>query len=96
LTFSPEYLKSLLVTGSPEDIPRPKQVKRALILEVPYICAICGLPGIWQGTPLVLQMDHINGKPWDNDLSNLRLVFPNCHTQTLNYGSKNIDKYMAQ
>ena len=55
-----------------------------------YKCSCCGNPGIWNEKPLTLQLHHINGIHTDNRLINLTLLCPNCHTQTDNYGSKNI------
>ncbi len=45
-------------------------------------CEECNLPPLWNGKRLVLQLDHIDGDRTNNALSNLRLLCPNCHTQT--------------
>lgn len=55
---------------------------------IPYRCAICGITE-WQGKNLSLELDHINGINNDNRLDNLRFLCPNCHSQTVTYGSKN-------
>ena len=54
-----------------------------------YKCSICGLQNEWQGKPLTLILDHINGDNKDNRLENLRLVCPNCNSQLETTGSKN-------
>lgn len=52
------------------------------------LCEVCRLPGEWQNKPLTMHLDHINGNPSDHRLNNLRILCPNCHTQTPTYGYK--------
>ena len=39
---------------------------------------------------LVLELDHINGISNDNRIGNLRLLCPNCHSQTKTYSGRNV------
>lgn len=55
----------------------------------PYQCAICGIPPVWNEKPLVLTLDHKNGKNKDNRYENLRWICPNCDRQLDTYGMKN-------
>lgn len=57
-----------------------------------YKCAICGNQGVWLGSELQLQLDHINGKHNDHRIENLRFLCPNCHSQTDNFSGKNKNK----
>ena len=34
-------------------------------------------------------MDHINGINTDNRIENLRILCPNCHSQTATFGGRN-------
>lgn len=52
-------------------------------------CVKCKIGPIWNGEKLVLHLDHISGKRNDNRLENLRLLCPNCHSQTDTYCGKN-------
>jgi 5-methylcytosine-specific restriction endonuclease McrA len=53
-----------------------------------YKCACCGISEYME-KPLTLQVDHMNGDASNNMPDNLRLICPNCHSQTDTYGAKN-------
>lgn len=62
--------------------------KRLLDLGWVDVCVGCGIAGEWQGKSLSLQVDHIDGDSFNNQLHNLRLLCPNCHSQTETYGRR--------
>lgn len=49
---------------------------------IPYECSFCFNKGEWNDKKLMLQLDHKDGNSSDNQLSNLRFLCPNCHSQT--------------
>ena len=53
-----------------------------------YACEVCGISE-HNGKALTLHVDHINGDPSNNHPTNLRLICPNCHSQTAFLGGAN-------
>ncbi len=69
------------------------ELKRRLLDSglLPRRCAICGNHA-WNGQPIPLELDHINGDRTDNRLQNLRVLCPNCHAQTPTWRGRNIGR----
>lgn len=54
-------------------------------------CSVCGLDK-WLGNAITLQLDHIDGDRHNNQIENLRLLCPNCHSQTETFSTRNISR----
>jgi hypothetical protein len=52
-------------------------------------CEACGITE-WRGRPLSMALHHVNGDGRDNRLENLRLLCPNCHSQTANFAGRGV------
>lgn len=63
------------------------KIKRDLIEKRGYFCQSCGISS-WREIPLTLEMDHIDGDSSNNREDNLRLLCPNCHSQTKTWKRK--------
>lgn len=66
-----------------------KVAKKYLLMENGHQCEIC-LNKEWMGKKITIELDHIDGNSSNNNLNNLRLICPNCHSQTPTYKAKNI------
>jgi len=51
-------------------------------------CDECGIED-WNGKPLTMELDHIDGDRTNHKEKNLRMICPNCHAQTETYRAKN-------
>ena len=54
-----------------------------------YYCEHCGISD-WNGKEITLEVDHIDGNNQNASPDNVRLLCPNCHSQTPTYKAKNI------
>lgn len=84
-------IEEILVEGSSYS---RYHLKRRLIADgiLPNQCFECGAPAEWRGKPLSLILDHINGVPNDHRIGNLRLLCPNCNSQTDTFCGRNKQK----
>lgn len=73
--------------NKPESYKAQETIKRALFEVRGNKCESCGIIE-WQSKPLALEIHHIDGNSKNNDLSNLQLLCPNCHSQTDNFRFK--------
>jgi hypothetical protein len=84
-------LSKILVVNS--QYVSSSNLKRRLLREgvLEYLCSKCGIT-TWNEEPIILQLDHINGDNLDHRKENLRLLCPNCHSQTQTFAGRNIKK----
>ena len=78
-------IQTLLMTGKSRNNIKHRLLRVGLLENC---CGNCGLCR-WRGRPLSMHIDHINGVKNDNRLENLRMLCPNCHSQTPTYGGRN-------
>ena len=52
-------------------------------------CEVCGITE-WNNKPVSFELDHIDGDRTNHKLENLRIICPNCHSQTHTYRARNI------
>ena len=71
--------------------PGWRSIKSILFEDRENKCEVCGISH-WNDKPIVLEVDHIDGDHTNNNPKNLRLICPNCHSQTDTYKSRNIGK----
>lgn len=70
--FLKEFSKNCNKSGS---------FKNQIINERGYKCENCGIDS-WLGKKLIIELDHVDGNNRNNSKENLKLLCPNCHSQT--------------
>ena len=45
------------------------------------VCEICAISS-WQDKPLSMHLHHVDGDRFNNEITNLQILCPNCHAQT--------------
>ena len=58
-------------------------------------CQECGIDS-WNGKDIKCQVDHTDGDSTNNKLENLRLLCPNCHSQTETFAGRNKGKNVGR
>lgn len=46
----------------------------------------------WMGQPIPIELHHVNGNRFDNRLSNLLMLCPNCHALTDNHAGRGANR----
>jgi Zn finger protein HypA/HybF involved in hydrogenase expression len=52
-------------------------------------CDECALDGVWNNKSIEMELDHVDGNRTNHLLNNLRMLCPNCHSQTKTFCGKN-------
>lgn len=50
-------------------------------------CEGCGISE-WMGKKIILELHHVDGDRYNNNLNNLQILCPNCHSLTPNHSRK--------
>ena len=90
IRFNKRYIKWI----NNEDIglknPRPL-IRQFVILRDGDKCNVCNITE-WNGKPITLWCDHIDGDASNNHPDNFQMVCPNCDSQSSTFGGKNLGK----
>jgi hypothetical protein len=64
------------------------RLRKRICLEQNGCCNCCGI-NKWNGKPITLELDHIDGNNQNNERGNLEAICPNCHSQTETWRGRN-------
>lgn len=77
------------IKTSPFDSLNYSEKRIRIVYDQGGTCDICKTPPLWNGLKLSFELDHVNGDNNDNRRENLRMICPNCHSQTPTFRRKN-------
>lgn len=81
-----------ILDGKHPQYPTGKLKKRILDKGLMHnVCSCCKITD-WNNKNLVMHLDHIDGNSHNHKLDNLRMLCPNCHSQTETYCGRNKTK----
>jgi hypothetical protein len=85
-------MEKILVSGS--SYTSTYHLKKRLLKSglIKSRCVECGQAPEWNGKPLMMILDHINGVRNDHRLTNLRMLCPNCNSQQDTFAGRNRGK----
>lgn len=92
--FDRKYTKEYILNGGSVGAKCIKELKKYLLEYgiLKEVCSLCGQKNSWNNLPLVLQIDHIDGNRENNSIDNLRMLCPNCHSQTITFSGRKSKK----
>lgn len=85
----PDWLSTALEAFQAGNLVHRRSIRKCLIHLVGNQCFQCNQSAIWNNNPLTLVVDHIDGNAGNNVPSNLRLLCPNCNSQTPTFCGRN-------
>ena len=68
------------------ELPKPEKRKR-ILQDQDGKCLWCGIRD-WREMKITLELDHVDGNNKNDVRSNLRILCPNCHSQTPTFRNK--------